>query len=92
MQVHDTQQVSNTLQIAYVDSGVIYTHANGNTLTITGEQDDGEVFKNDKFYAYYSVDGNGKLTYEDEDGNVLHTLADAHNEDAYNALAEQILA
>lgn len=91
MQVHDTQQISNTLQIAYVDGGVIYTHANGNTLTITGEQDDGEVFKNNTFYAYYAVN-KCVLTYEDEDGNVLHTLADAHDEAAYNALAEQILA
>ena len=80
------------MQINYTDSGVVYTHANGNTLAVEGEQECGEVHKNNEFYAHYSIDPNDNaLVFADDEGLVLHVLADWEDEDAYAALAESIL-
>ena len=40
----DTYALSNTLTETEIDGGVTYTHANGNTLTVVGEYDNGEAW------------------------------------------------
>jgi len=75
------------MQMNEVECGVEY-EANGNTISIVGEWDQGEVHLNDVFVGYYEKD-DGMVNIVDEQGKRIASFNDS--EAGYEDYAKGLL-
>lgn len=77
------------MEMNEVECGVEY-EANGNTLSIVGEWEEGEVHLNDVFVGYYEKDKDGMVYIVDEWGLRIACFKDS--EAGYEEYADGMLA